>query len=200
VVVDSDEAIISALRDEGAMALHGDATSDDVMERAGVRNARGLVSVLSTDAENVFVTLTARELNPQLFILTRANNEDAISKLYRAGASKVINPYESAGARMAHTLLRPVVGDFMEVFSTESGVQISLEEVRVMAGSRLAGRTLRESDVRRLTNAVIVAVKKQGTAKLRINPPGDEVMEAGDLLVAIADSESLATLAELARA
>jgi voltage-gated potassium channel len=199
VVVDNKEELVEQIKEGGCHTVLGDATLDDTLERAGVRNARGLVSVLSKDADNVFVTLTARELNPAVFILTRANNDDAISKLYRSGASKVVNPYESAGTRIAQTLLRPVVGDFMELFSTEEGVSISLEEVHVMPGSRLAGKSLRESDIRARTSAVIVAIKKAGEAKLKINPTGDEVVDADDMLVAIADTEGLNALADLAR-
>ncbi|PKO19969.1 potassium channel protein [candidate division BRC1 bacterium HGW-BRC1-1] len=199
VVVDNSEDMVGQIKESGCHTVLGDATMDETLERAGVRNARGLVSVLSKDADNVFVTLTARELNPAIFILTRANNDDAISKLYRAGASKVLNPYESAGARIAQTLLRPVVGDFMELFSTEEGVSISMEEVHVMAGSRLAGKSLRESDIRAHTSAVIVAIKKSGAAKLKINPTADEVVEVDDMLVAIADTEGLNALADLAR-
>lgn len=199
VVVDNSPAIVAELQEERRLAVQGDATTDEVLENAGVRHARGLVSVLSKESDNVFVVLSARELNPNLFILVRANTEDAVPKLYRAGASKVINPYESAGARIAQTLLRPVVCDFMEIFSNDGGMSISIEEIEVQPGSSVSGKSLRESDIRKRTNAIVVAIKKVGTTDMRFNPSGDEKVEPGDILIAIAELDSLNALADMAR-
>jgi voltage-gated potassium channel len=199
VVVDNSPDLVATLQSQGIDCVEGDSTSDEVLLRAGVQKARGLVSVLSKDADNVFVVLTARGLSPDLFILARANNDDAVPKLYRAGASKVINPYDSAGSRMAHTLVRPVVGDFMEVFSAESGVSISVEEIEVQAGSPIAGKSLRDADIRGQTTAIVVAIKSGSKGGMRFNPSGDEVIEAGDVLIAIAETEQLNRLADMAR-
>jgi voltage-gated potassium channel len=199
VVVDHGEPMIDALHDEGMNAIEGDATSEEVLIRAGIRHARGLVTVLSKDADNVFVVLTARELNPGLFVLARANNADAVSKLLRAGASKVINPYESAGARMAHTLVRPVVADFMEVFSADSGVSISVEAIVVQAGSALVNCSLRDADVRKRTNAIIVAIKRAEGDKMVFSPSGDEILRCGDVMIAFAETGALNNLADMAK-
>jgi voltage-gated potassium channel len=197
VVVDADARIAEDLREQGIPVIHGDAASDDVLEQAAITRAKGFVSVLSTDALNVFAALTARQMNPSLFILTRANNEDAVPKLYRAGASKVVNPYDSAGSRIAEMLLRPVVYDFMQIFSA-GGQRISIEEIQVQAGSRIAGKALRDSDIRKHTNAIIVAVKT-GDERMKFNPSGEEIVKAGDILVAIAEQHELDTLADMAK-
>jgi voltage-gated potassium channel len=197
VVVDANEDIVEPLREAGTPVISGDATADHVLEQAGIANAKGLVSVLATDALNVFVALTARQLNPDLFILTRANNEDAVPKLYRAGASKVVNPYDSAGSRIAEMLLRPVVYDFMQIFST-AGQKISIEEIGVQPGSVIAGKALRDSDIRRHTNAIIVAIKSHEQT-MRFNPSGEEIVNAGDVLVAIAEQHELNALADMAK-
>jgi voltage-gated potassium channel len=199
VVVDTSAEIVAQLTEQGWSALRGDATSEEVLVRAGIREARGLVSVLQNDADNVFVVLTARGISPGLFILARANNEDAIPKLYRSGASKVINPYESAGARIAQTLLRPVVHDFMEVFATQGGTSVSMEQIKVEAGSHLDGRTLREVDIRRQMNTIVVAVKHGENEPMVFNPTGDEKLHAGDILVSIAEMTALDALIAMAR-
>ena len=198
VIVERSSDDATAERESGHLVVEGDARDDAVLERAGIRNARGLVAVLASDADNVFVVLSARQFNPQLVILARAFSEESMPKLIQAGATKVINPYESAGARIAHALLKPVAGDFLEVFSTERGIQISIEEVVVQPKAEIAGKSLRESEIRRRTNAIIVAVKKTD-GQMRFNPSGDEVLDPGDVLVAIADAESLLALAGMAR-
>jgi voltage-gated potassium channel len=199
VIVDHTPEIVGLVREEGGFALEGDSTSDETLEKAGVTRARGLVSVLAKDAENVFVVLTARQLNPDLVILARANNDDAIPKLYRAGASVVINPYESAGARIVQTLIRPVVTDFMQVASPGKGVEVVVEQIEVQNGSPLAGKSLRQSEIRRVANAMVVGIRKAESAQMKLNPDGDEVILPGDILVVIAHKGSLDALADLAR-
>ena len=198
VVVDSDPSMIESLRHDGIDAVMGDATADDTLERAGVVGARGLTTLLAEDSTNVFVTLTARELNPKLFILARANAEEAVPKLYRAGASKVINPYDSAGKRIAQTLMRPAVDDFIEVFTAPGGVRIAVEQIEVEFLSAIAGKALRDTEIRGKANAIVVAIRKPGD-EMKFNPSPDTVVEAGDVLVAIADSGTMSALAEMAR-
>lgn len=199
VVVDHTPELVEAIREDKLLAIEGDATSDETLERAGVRRAKGLVTVLSKDAENVFVVLTASQLNPSLYILARANNDDAIPKLIRAGANAVINPYESAGARIAQTLLRPAVTDFMQVVTSREGLDILVEQIEIQPESRLAGRTLRESNLRQVANAMVVAIRKGRSGEMLFNPESSALMEAGDTLIAIASKQALDRLAEMAR-
>ncbi len=199
VVIDHRPEIVEAIWQGGGYAVEGDATADSTLERAGIHSARGLATVLSKDAENVFVVLTASQLNPKLFILARANTDEAIPKLMRAGASVVINPYESAGARIAQTLLRPAVTDFMRIVSGGGELEVGVEQVEIQAQSPLSGRTLRDSNIRRLTNAMIVAIRKNDTGEMLFNPDPEKLLKGGDILIAIGSKEALDKLAELAR-
>lgn len=199
VVVDNRADIAETIWESGGHAVVGDATADETLERAGIHSARGLVTVLSKDAENVFVVLTASQLNPNLVIVARANNDEAIPKLYRAGATTVINPYESAGARIAQTVLRPAVTDFMQVVSGKMGLEVGIEQVEIQAGSPLAGSSLRDSNLRQMTNAMIVAIRKASRQQMLFNPDPSTVLEQEDILIAIGSKEALDKLAELAR-
>jgi len=199
VVVDNSPEIVEAIWQEGGYAIEGEATNDDVLEKAGIHRAKGLVSVLSKDAENVFVVLTASQLNPDLYIVARANNEDAVPKLLRAGASTVINPYESAGARIAQTLLRPAVTDFMRIVTGGAGLEVGVEQVEVQSGAVLDGVTLRDSKIREITNAMIVAIRKAEGSEMLFNPSPTALLSAGDILIAIGKKDALDKLAELAR-
>ncbi|MCX7019713.1 MAG: potassium channel protein, partial [Candidatus Sumerlaeota bacterium] len=167
VVIDNSPSVCAMLRDQGHSVTEGDATTDETLERAAIKQARGLVTVLSSDADNVFVVLSARQLNPGMVILARAFAEESIPKLYHAGASKVFNPYENAGGRIAHAMLRPVAEEFVETFATERGIQISIEEIVVRTGSPIAGKTLRETQIRSRANAIVVAIKKAATGEMR---------------------------------
>jgi len=198
VIIDSSPATCAMLRDQGHSVVEGDATTDEVLERASIKHARGLITVLASDADNVFVVLSARQLNPNLVILARAFAEESIVKLYHAGATKVINPFENAGARIAHAMMHPVAEEFVETFATERGIKISIEEVVVQASSPIVGKTLRETEIRSRANAIVVAMKKAATGEMRFNPSGDDVIDSGDILVAITDEESLSTLARMA--
>ncbi|MGB9690627.1 MAG: potassium channel family protein [Candidatus Sumerlaeaceae bacterium] len=199
VVVDNRPEIVEAVWEAGGYAICGDATADATLEKAGIQYAKGLVTVLSKDAENVFVVLTASQLNPKLVILTRANNEEAIPKLYRAGATTVINPYESAGARIAQSLLRPAVTDFMRVMSGTRGLEFGVEQVEIQQDSSLAGVTLRDSNIRQATNAMIVAIRKASDQQMIFNPAPETLLEPSDILIAIGNKDALDKLAELAR-
>lgn len=200
VVVDNRLEIVEMIWDSGGYAVCGDATADATLEKAGIHQAKGLVTVLSKDAENVFVVLTASQLNPKLVILTRANNEEAIPKLYRAGATTVINPYESAGARIAQSLLRPAVTDFMRIMSGTGSLEVGVEQVEVQDGSALAGVSLRDSNIRQTTNAMIVAIRKAAKQQMLFNPDPGTLLETDDILIAIGTKDALDKLAELARA
>jgi voltage-gated potassium channel len=197
VVIDRREEM---LRDFGlahGIALPGDATSDEDLKRAGVERARALVTVASSDADNLYITMSARLLNERLFIVARAEAEPAEQKLLRAGANRVVSPYAIGGFRVAQAVLRPTVLDFIELATRTEHLDLQIEEAQVGAGSRLAGATLRASNLRQELGIIIVAIKK-GAGHVQYNPTGDAVMEAGDTLIALGHRQHLDQLEALA--
>ena len=179
------------------LILKGDATQDHVLKEAGIEKARGLISVLPTDAENLFVVLSARGLNPSLLIVARAVDEDAERKLLRAGATKAISPYHIGGLRMAHTVLKPSVVDFIE-FATKSGnIELRLQEINLQEGSRLIDSTLQECRIGEDLGVIVVAIK-QATGDTKFNPTFRSTLKAGDTLIALGEISKLKELEEMA--
>ena len=196
VVVDLDPDRIASIPHP---ALLGDVTDDDVLRKAGIMRAASLVTAINTDAENVYVTLSARELRPDLVIVARARTDASEEKLLRAGATRVVNPQRIGGQRIAAAALQPNVVEFLDVVMHEGSLEFRLEEITVRARSRLAGRTLAECDVAGATGALVLALRDpDGT--FRTNPPGHALVEAGQILIAIGTMEQLAGLRRLADA
>lgn len=178
---------------EKYLFLIGDADKDDTLKEAGIDRARGLITVVSTDADNLYIVLTARGLNPNLFIVARAGEEGSEQKLRRAGSSKVISPYLIGAHKMAQAVLRPAVLDFLE-FATRSGnMDLNIEEVRVASGSPMSGRQIKDSGIRQELDIIIVAVKKAG-GEMNFNPSPDYVLEDGDVLIVLGRPEMLRRL------
>jgi voltage-gated potassium channel len=168
-----------------------------LLKEAGIERAKGLISVLPTDAENMYVVLTARGLNPDLLIVARAGEEGSEKKLLRAGADKVVSPYHIGGLRMAYTVLRPAVVEFIE-FATKTGnIELRLEEVGIREGSRLVGQSLDECGIGRDLGIIIVAVKRSG-GEMKFNPTSRTSIKAGDTLIAIGEAAKLDKLEEMA--
>lgn len=177
--------------------MAGDATKDEALKEAGIANAKGLISVLPTDAENLYVVLSARGLNPVLNIVARAVEEGAEQKLVRAGANRVVSPYHIGGLRIAHTMLKPAVVDFIE-FTTQSGsIDLQLEEITVEAGSKISNLTLSESGIGRELGIIIVAIRKKDGG-MRFNPTHKSKTEDGDTLIVIGEIEKLKGLEQMA--
>jgi voltage-gated potassium channel len=198
VVIEDDESSLEPVDGEAYPTIIGDATEDTVLKQAGIERARGVVAVLPDDASNVYVTLTARELCPNLTIVARASDERSISKLKKAGADRVVSPYELGGTRMAYLLLHPTVVDFVDVVVQGGGeVSLRLEEVSVSAAALVAGNTIRECRIGEKTGAMILAVK-DANDKTHFNPGADRVMVAGERLIALGDERQLAMLRVLA--
>jgi voltage-gated potassium channel len=198
VVIDREPQFLEDFDLPHGVALHGDATVDEVLRRAGIERARGLVAVTASDADNLYITLSARLLNDRLFIVARAEDERAEQKLLRAGANRVVSPYTIGGVRMAQAVLRPTVVDFLELATRTEHLALQIEEVKIQAGSRLAGTTLRDSQVRQDLGIVIVAIKK-ASGEMRFNPPPDAAMEADDILITLGPRPALDRLEGLAR-
>ena len=163
------------------------AEEDHVLREAGIDRALGVISTLTSDADNVFVTLLARELNPKLFILARTNSEENARRLYRAGADKVISPYEIGADRMARVILKPNVDRFLEHALHVGGLDLQIEEIQVEAGSSIEGRSLRESDFRNSYGAMVVGVVSGDEGDVTFNPSADREFTAGDVLVVFGD-------------
>ncbi len=197
VVVENDPERIKALEESGFIFYQGDATNEDILKRVGIERAKGLVAVLGSDADNVYISLTARSLNPELFIIARADEDHVVRKLQRAGANKVVSPYLIGARRMAMTILRPAVTDFLELATPEANLELQLEEVRITSQSGLVGKKLIESGIRQFSGAIILAVRKI-TGQMIFNPPPDYIIEAGDTLVALGDRKGLLRLEEVA--
>ncbi|MCP5063189.1 MAG: potassium channel protein [Ignavibacteriae bacterium] len=190
VIIENEPNNVAKLNELGYLFVNGDATDDDALIKAGVERAKGLVAVLSTDAENVFTTLSARELNNNIFIVARAIDEGTEGKLKKAGADRVVKPYELGGNRMVQLLLRPGVTDFIEGIARKKEVDISLEQIVVCKGSSLVGLTLAESPIRSELDIIIIAIDKSG-GNFVYNPKSSAKIEVDDKLIAIGQVENL---------
>ena len=179
------------------LIMTGDATSDEMLKEAGIERAKGLISVLPTDAENLYVVLSARGLNPNLFIVARAGEEGSESKLLRAGANKVVSPYSIGGLRIAHTVLRPAVVDFIE-FATKTGnLELQMEEIPIPEGSYFIGRSLDQCGIGKELGIIIVGIKR-ATGEMRFNPTFRTTIKAGDTMIALGEIAKLHKLEKMA--
>ena len=196
VVVELDETRAATA---GDTVVLGDATEDDVLRQAGLPRAACLIAALSNDADNLYVTLSARAIRPDLLIVARARTESAATKLRRAGADRVVNPQEIGGARMAALALQPAVADFLDVVMHDGSLEFRLAEVDLDAGSGVVDRTLRDGQLRDRTGALVLAVQlPDGT--FVTNPPPEFRLEPGHRLIAIGTEEQLDRLRSLAGA
>lgn len=190
VVVESNDTKVKKLQQAGILVVDGDATSEKALREAGIERARGLVACLNDDAHNVYTVLTARSLNPQLFIVARAGEEGAEARIQHAGADRVVSPYQHGGARLAHVLMKPMVVDFLDFSLTAGEVGLELEQVRVSATSPLVGRSLGELDLRRRCGVGVVAARR-GEA-LMPNPEAAFRLAEGDVLVVLGTRDQIA--------
>ena len=197
VVIEQDQARAAEFSQKGINVLVSDATLEVTLREARVEHARGLAACLPDDADNVYVVLTARDLNPDLRIVARAAEEQAESKLLRAGANHVVAPTIIGGHRMALALTKPAVSEFMDSI-TASELGLGFEQVEVDATSSLVGKDLRSTPIRSELDIVIVSIRRQ-SGKMIFNPAGDSQIDSGDILIAIGRGESLMALNKLAR-
>jgi voltage-gated potassium channel len=197
LVIEHDQQKVEALIDAGIAVLVRDATLEESLIEAGVEHARGLASCLPDDADNVYVVLTARDLNPNIHIVARAAEEAAESKLIRAGANRVVAPTIIGGHRMAMALTKPAVGDFLDSV-TANHLELGFEQHEVESVSTLVNRKLSETVIRSELNIVIVSIRRN-SGQIIFNPDGETKIEAGDMLIAIGSAESLVRLNALAR-
>lgn len=197
LVIENDQRKVEALMDMSVPVLLRDATLEESLVEAGVEHARGLATCLPDDADNVYVVLTARDLNPGMHIVARAAEEQAESKLIRAGANRVVAPTIIGGHRMAMALTKPAVGDFLDSV-TANHLELGFEQLEVNPDSSLTGRKLSESVIRSELNIVIVSIRRND-GEIIFNPSGETRIEGGDMLIAIGNPDSLSRLNAVAR-
>lgn len=198
VVLDRNPEALEAARERGALVVEGDATSDDDLRRAGIERASALVASADSDESNLFITLSARALRPDLTIVARASSDDTARKLKLAGADQVVQPYTAAGLHMANVVLKPQVAAFLDMATQAGGdvPDLRFEEIVVSAACEPCGHSIRDVRLREETGALIVAIRKHdGT--FDVTPHADAVLEAGDVVIGVGTSEEMARLEQL---
>lgn len=194
VVIEGDPEVAERLIEIGYLVVEGDATEDQVLEKAGVTRAKGLVAVVSNNVNNLYITLSAREMcrkeNPDLYILSRATDESASEKITRAGADRVISPYAIGGMRIVQALLRPTVYDFVDVATQTSGMDLMFEELRVSEKSGFDGVAIKDSGIRQSFDVIVIAIKKP-SGRMVFNPGPEVIMQIGDMLIVLGDRDQL---------
>jgi voltage-gated potassium channel len=196
VVLDFSKDAIEHAREQSILFIEGSGTEDEDLHAAGLERARGLIASSDSDADNLYITLSARSARPDLLIVARASDEDAARKLKLAGADRVVQPYATAGKEMANLVLRPQVAAFLDIVTTGAGPELLFEEIKVAEGSGPAGKSLRDVRVRAETGALVVGLRKaDGT--FDATPTADAVFDPGDVLIAAGTPEELRQLEEL---
>ena len=196
VVVDIDNDRVEKAVAAGLLAVAADSTRDETLRAVGVARAKGLVCALSTDADNLFVLLSAKFLNPQIYVATRAAEESAEDKMRRAGADAVFAPYAITGHRLAQALLRPHVVQFLDFTTQAAGLDAVIEQVRVSGQSDLVSKSIRELQIGRQFGVIVLAIRK-GDGEMVFNPPADTAISAGDYLIVMGQPDKLRTLESL---
>jgi voltage-gated potassium channel len=196
VVLDFNAEAIEYARESGDLFIEGNGTDDEDLEAAGLARARGLVASSDSDVDNLYITLSARSIRPELLIVARASEEDVAEKLRRAGADRVVQPYSTAGKEMAALVLKPQVAAFLETVTGTGGGDLQYEEIEVTEPSGQVGQTIRGLRIRHETGAVIVALRKLD-GSFDTTPSPDAILEAGDVMIAAGSADELRLLEAL---
>jgi voltage-gated potassium channel len=196
LVIDIDPESKEVLEEKDIPYLIDDATNEDVLIEAGIERAKGLVAVLFSDADNLFITMTARGLNQDFFLLSRSDDEKTEKKLLRAGANRVVMPYRIGGQKMAHAITKPAVCDFVELTTYDKSIELELEELPVGERSTFNNVTLIDSGIRQNMNVIVVAIRKKD-GQMTFNPSSHTRIEAGDTLVALGHGRDLESLSAM---
>ena len=193
VVVDSDPDRVERAIFAGMLAVAADATRDETLHQVGIERARGLVTALATDADNLFVLLSAKGLNPRIYVAARAAEEGAEAKMRRAGADAVFAPYSITGHRLAQSLLRPHVVQFLDFTTKDIGMDIAIEQVRVSESSEMVDKNLRQMQLSRDVGVIVMAIRR-ADGQMLFNPTADAAVHAGDFLIVMGSQENLRML------
>jgi voltage-gated potassium channel len=193
VIIERDADRVQAAIEEGLLAVEADASREDVLHRVGIAAAKGLIAAVGTDAENVYAVLSARVLRPDLFIVGRAETEDATQKLKRAGANRVLSPYEIGGVQIAQTALRPAVVDFVQLATGSEHLDLMMEQITVAPASTMCERSLIQANLRQKYGVIVVGIQRH-EGRMEFNPDPDTAIRAGDKLVVLGRPDSLKRL------
>jgi len=196
VIIENRPDLIKTIEEQGHLFIEGDATQEDTLLKANIQKAKGLVATVSSDADNVYIILTARGLNPGLYIMARVVDEKAERNLLQAGATRVISPYHIGARKMAQVILRPAVTDFIEVAVHRGGMELQIEEIPVRAPSRVTEAPLKESGIRQELGLIIIGIQR-ASGEMLYNPPPDARIQVGDTLIAMGSPESLSKLEKM---
>ncbi len=196
LVIDRDEQRVTKAMTAGMLAVEADATQDDTLREAGVLRARGLIAALASDAENLFIILSAKALNPKLTVVTRASEEEAGEKLRRAGADTVLTPFSMAGRQLADVLLRPQVVEFMDFARSNIGTEVVMEQVRVTPRTEVTAKTFGELLELRRSGVIVLAIRKHD-GETTFNPPPEFAISAGDVLIVMGERANLQKLEKI---
>src|SRR6202453_5028645 len=196
VVIDTNEVRVAKAANAGMLAVAADATQDDSLREAGVLRAKGLIAALPSDAENLFIILSAKALNPKLTVVTRASEVEAGEKLRRAGADTVFTPYALAGRQLADVLLRPHVVELLDFVRSNIGPNVTMEQVRVPAQADLSWKSLQQVSGLVNSGVVVLAIRREGGETI-FNPPPELNVVAGDFLIVVGERAALEKLEKL---
>jgi voltage-gated potassium channel len=195
VVIENNPEIIQKIESEGFIYYKGDAAQDKTLIAAGIKRAKGIVCALPTDPENLYVILTAKELNPDIYILSRSEELESEHRLLRAGADRVMSPYTLGGMRMAMAITKPAMLDFIEITTRRQSLELRMEELSICEGSKFIGKSLEESEIRQQYGLIIVAVKKD-TGQMIFNPMANYVISKGDKVIALGEDKDVSRFAK----
>lgn len=190
VVIDRDAEAVHDMLVKRYLAVQADASREDMLTKVRIDRARGLIAALGSDAENVYTILSARGLRPNLLVIARADSEDAERKLLKAGATRVISPYQIGATQIAQTALRPAVVDFVQLATSSENLELAMEQVSIAASSLLVDRSIVDANLRQRFGVIVVGIRRLD-GRMEFNPPPDAVMRAGDQLVVLGPPELL---------
>ncbi len=198
VVIEIREKIVRELEERGIPVIQGDGTHEEDLEKARIYYAKGLVSSLPKDSANVFAVLTARQMNPKLYIVSRSVESTSREKLKKAGANNTISPNVIGGMRMASFVIRPSIISFLDIITHAGDVVLDLEDVVICEGTSLRGQSLKEAKIPERTGLIVLAIRKTGEEQPRLNPSSDEILEKGDSMIVLGKEEQVNELREIA--
>lgn len=190
VVIDRSEANLAGFNIPGGIPLVGDATNDEVLIKAGIERAKSLLAVIPSDADNLYISMSARLLNEKIFIVARAEQESSEIKMRRAGVNRVVSPYTIGGFRMAQAIIRPAVVDFIDLATKTRHLALQIEENHIQPGSPLEGKAIEQVKSYQEIGVIVVGLRNHG-AEMIFNPPGNHVLKAHDTIVSLGSREQL---------
>lgn len=198
VVVENDDEVIDILETMHVLYVEGDATRETVLLDAGIQRAKALIATLATDADNVYVVLTAKDLKPSIDIIAKAHDEPSARKLKRAGANNTVSPNEIGGKKIASMIIKPSLSDFVDHIIETKNVSLDIADIKIQDQSELLGETLRSARISDKTGLIVLAIRRIEKDEFLFNPKATEVLSEGDHMIVIGDASQIAKLKGLA--